>query len=147
MEKMFLEAQRVLNTNGIMIITEVLPSTIRDAIWYSKLSKSLCERYCKLFPTVDQYLNMFEKHAFKCVAKFNILGIDNYANYTDPYGPLKKEWRKGVSLFAVATEQEICDIEEYVRGMIEDGTMTKFVKEHERTLETGLLTIFLCVSV
>ena len=145
-EKTLNEAKRVMASNGILFITEVLPSTIRDALWYSQLNQELCDRYCKHFPTVSQYLNMLETAAYKCVSKFNILGIDNYDNYIDPEGPLKKEWRKGVSFFTVATEDEINDIENKVREMNEAGTIAHYIKEHERIFEIGLLTILTCVS-
>ena len=146
MEVMFADAKRVLLPKGIMIITEVLPSTIRKGIWYSQLSLSLCERFCKLFPTTEQYIEMFEKYAFNCVTKFNALGTELVENHKDPEGPLKKDWRKGVSLFSFATEKEIHDIEQFVQEMNNDGTIFKYIKEHDRTLEMGFLTVFVCIS-
>ena len=146
MEVMFAEAKRVLHPKGIMIITEVLPATIRRNVWYCQLSQSLSDRYCKLFPTTEQYIEMFEKYAFNCVTKFNALGTELVKYYDDPEGPLKKDWRKGVSFFAFATEKEIYDIEQFVQEMNNDGTIFKYIKEHDKTSEMGLLTVFVCIS-
>lgn len=147
MENIFAETKRVLRPKGIMIITEVQPSIIREVIWYSQLNKSLCERYCKLFPSPKQFLTMFGRQGFNCVSKLNVLGADIFKDYFDLEGPLKSEWRRGVSFFGFATEDEIRDIEQTVQKMIEDRTLEQYVKEHDRTLEFGFLTIFACVPL
>ena len=90
---------------------------------------------------------MLETIEYKCVSKFNILGRDNYSDYVDPTGPLRKDWRRGVSLFAAATEEEIKDIEQKVRDMNENGTIAEYIKEHERVFEIGLMTILACILV
>ena len=146
-EEMLGEARRVLVPKGIMIITEVLPSAVKEAIWYCQLSDSLCDRFSKLFPSVKQYLSMFDKYSFKCIAKFNCLGRDLQEKYYDPGGPLKEEWRNGVSLFAFATEQEIEEIKLYVQKINENETILEFMKKHDRLLEMGLLTILVSVSL
>ena len=147
MEVMFNEAKRVLNTGGLMIITEVLPSTLRESLWYCQLNASLCERVCKLFPSIKQYLSMFDKYKFQCVTKLNILGSELLTLYKDPSGPLDEEWRKSDSMYGMATEQEISDIEEYVKQMIEDKTISQYIKIHDRTLEIGFLTLLVCRSL
>ena len=129
-----------------MFIIAVLPSSFKESIWYSQLNHSLTDRFCKRFPSAEQYLAMFEKYGFNCVSKSNILGFDSLDNYTDPDGPLKEEWRNGASYFALATEQELNDIKLFVQSEKDKGTMTKFIKEHDRSLEMGSLTIFTCVA-
>ena len=141
------EAKRVMTSKGTLFIIEVLPSTIRDALWYGQLNKELSDRYCKHFPTAEKYLNMLETIQYKCVSKFNILGRDNYSDYVDPTGPLRKDWRRGVSLFAAATEEEIKDIEQKVRDMNKNGTVAEYIKERERVFEIGLLTVLACILV
>ena len=143
---MFNEAKRVTAQGGVLFVIEILPSTIKNALWYSQLNKELIDRYCKYFPNVGQYLKMLETVEYNCVSKFNTLGLDSYRNYIDPEGPLRKDWRKGVSLFAAATEEEIKDIENKVRDMNEAGTIAQYIKEHEKIFEIGLLTILTCVK-
>ena len=146
-EEMLGETRRVLGPGGIMIIAEVLPTAVKEAIWYCQLSDSLCERFSKLYPSVKQYLNMFNKYSFKCIAKFNCLGHELQEKYYDPEGPLKEEWRSGSSLFAFATEQEIEEIKLHVQKMKENGTIMEYMMKHDRSLETGLLTILVCISL
>ena len=90
---------------------------------------------------------MYEKTGFKCVAKLNLLGSDLMPNYFDPQGPLNEEWRSGVSLYAVTTQEEINEIEQKLKGMIKNGTVEQFInKEHDRTLEIGFSNLTVCVS-
>ena len=147
MEEMFKEAKRVLLPKGIMIITEVLPSTIKEAIWYCQLSQTLCDRFSKLFPSMKQYLDMFDKYGFECASKLSVLGRDLQDSHYDPEGPLKREWRNGISVFAFATEQEIDEIEQIVRKMNDNGTITDYIKEHDRLYQMGFLTILVCVRL
>ena len=146
MEEIFRETKRVLRPKGVMAIITCLP-TGRDAIWYMKLHEKLLDRHCKLFPTVKQFLRMFNKCGFECQTKLNFLGADLWKNYLDPEGPLKKEWRLGDSLFGYATNEEIKEIEDYVRTMKENGTLEKFVEENDKTLEIGVLTLIVCTTV
>ena len=143
---MFREAKRVLRHNGVMIVAESTPPLIKEANWFAQLNLPSCERYCKLYPSVKQYLAMYEKTGFKCVAKLNLLGSDLMPNYYDPQGPLKEEWRSGVSLYAVTTQEEINEIEQKLKGMIKNGTVEQFIKEHDRTLEIGFSNLTVCVS-
>ena len=147
-EKTFVEARRFLHPGGIMVITEVLPSTIRNAIWYTKLNQRLCGKYCGMFPSINQYIEMVSQK-FKCVSKCNILGIANRESYTNPEGPLHRDWRKvnGISFFAMATEEEMQSMEAHVRQMIADGKMTQFVTDHDKTLGTGHLTVLACIAL
>ena len=129
-----------------MFIITLLPSVYKESIWFSQLNHSLTDRFCKRFPSAEQYMAMFVKYGFKCVSKSNILGFDSRDNYMDPDGPLKEEWRNGGSYFALATEQELADIKQFVQLEKDKGTMLKFIKEHDRSLEMGSLTIFTCVA-
>ena len=61
---------------------------------------------------VSRYLPMFDKCGFHCPTKLNILGTELLKDYFGPEGPLKKEWRKCISLYWHASEQEIMEIEQ-----------------------------------
>ena len=145
-EKTFTDARRVLRLDGVMIITEVLPSTIRNAIWYTKLNQRLCDKYCSMFPSMKQYFEMLNQR-FKCVSKYSILGIRNREGYTNPEGPLHSDWRKvnGISFFAMAKEEEIRSMEGQVRRMIAEEKMVQFIKDHDKTSEIGYLTVLVCI--
>ena len=147
MERTLQEANRVLRPNGIMIIGDGLPWSLRNASWIAQLDTSLTERYSKLFPSVEQYNAMFKKCNFKVVSKLSILGSELIKNYYDPEGPLKKEWRDGMSIFGLATDMELRGIEEKVGNMIKEGTMEQFMNDNDKSSQIGFLTILTCISV
>ena len=147
MEQTLQEAKRVLRPNGIMIIGDGLPWSLRHASWIAQLDTSLTERYSKLFPSVEQYDKMFEKCHFKLVSKLSILGSELIKNYYDPEGPLKKEWRDGMSIFGLATDMELRGIEEKVGNMIKEGTMEQFMNDNDKSSQIGFLTILTCISM
>ena len=63
----------MLRPSGMIVITTSLPSTMKDAVWFMQLHKNSTERFCKLFPTVNQYMSMFDNCGFKLVSKLNLL--------------------------------------------------------------------------
>ena len=146
-EEALREAKRVLRPKGVMILVVTLPAQIREAIWFCQLNSSLCERYSKRFPTLEQYMTMFEKCGFRCKTKLSVLGNDMYENYYDPQGPLKTTWRNIESMFGLATDKEIRDIEDSVRKMNENGKMLQFIKEHDRSSELGVFTLLACTAL
>ena len=146
MEATLREANRVLRTNGTMFIADALPTAVTEVPWMSRLDKALTERYSKHFPNLEQYDAMLERSSFKMVSKLTILGSELIKNYYDPEGPLKKEWRDGISAYALATDKEIRDLEMKVRKMNEDDTMMQFIKANDKTSQIGLITILTCLS-
>ena len=146
-EATFRAAKRVLRPQGAMVIASILPTQIQKALWFCQLNYGLCERYIKRVPTLEQYMTMFEKTGFKCVTKISVLGHELYENYFDPEGPLKEEWRKSDSIFGFATEQELQSIIQSVRDMNENGQMVKFIKDHDKSSEMGMIIILACISL
>ena len=149
MEHAFRETKRVLRRGGMMIITGVTPIMLRKSYWYCQLGRqkeALLDRFCKRLPTTDGYLKMFAAHDFNCVSKFNILST-GIRVHDDLEGPLKRGWREGVSFFSFATEEEIQDIEQFTRELIENGKMEQFVQEHDKQYEIGGLFVFACISL
>ena len=83
------------------------------------------------------------------MTKLSVLGHDLYDDtmYSDQEGPLKAEWRKGDSVFGLATEQELENIKDFVREMNNNGKMREFMKEHDKTSELGTIIILACTAV
>ena len=145
LENVFNEAKRTLSSRGVMLILTCLP-TAKDYAWYGKLHEGLFERHVKLFPTIRQYFSIFTRCGFEMRTKLNILGADIINEYYDPEGPLRESWRKGDSIFGYASEDEIRDIEKFVRNMKEDGTLEEFMRRHDKALDVGFITLILCVA-
>ena len=147
MEEAIREARRVLRPNGTMILSVTLPVHIQESIWFCQLNSDLCDRYASRFPSIKQYMAMFEKSGFRCESKLSVLGNSQYGNYFDVEGPLKKSWRNIESMFGMATEKDIRDIEDYVRRMNENGKMAEFIRDHDRSLELGVFSLLACTAI
>ena len=147
MEEAFKEAKRVLRPGGIMVVTEGLPFALRYSLWFTQLHVEATDKWCKLFPTLDQYKAMFDKCGFNIVSKLNTLGLHWLNHYYDPEYPLREEWRSGSSYFGFTTDDEIRQIEEKCRKMIADNTIDDFIKQHDQVSEAGVLTILACKSL
>lgn len=145
-EKTLLEAKRVLRPDGILVVVELLRTTIQESIWYMQLNEGLMKRFSERFLTSEQILSMLEKTGFNSRSKVNILGSDFIKNYWDPVGPLSDDWWKAYAggLLMIAEPGEIEAIKKMVKEKNEDGTMLDFMKQHDRTHEMGFVTIFLC---
>ena len=128
-----------------MIIVTALHSG-KDVVWYTKLHQGLTERYMKNVPAMEQYLCMFNESGFECLTKLNILGSEFLKDYYDAEGQLREAWRKSLSLFGMASDAEIEEIENYVRELREIGKLEEFLKSNDKTLDVGIFTLIVCVS-
>ena len=144
-EELFKSTKRVLRPNGLMVIVTALPS-IKDVEWYLKLSPGLTDRYIKILPNIEQFLTMFETSGFECFAKFNLLGCDWLKHYYNAEFPLRKDLRKGVSWFGMATDNELQEIESTVRNLKEKGKLEEFLKNNDKALDVGVFTVIACAS-
>ena len=75
----------------------------------------------------------------------NPTGDSMYPHYLNPESLLDKDWRQATSLFEVATDTEIKEMESAIIDKQNDGTMELFVKENDHTHNRGLVTIFACL--
>lgn len=143
------DARRILKNKGVLIISTTLSSTIRESIWFLQLQANIREKLIKTYPSVDQYIEFFHKHGFRCVTAMNLLnatGVDIYPNYLDPESILDEEWRQATSIFGIATDTEIKEMESVVLDKKKDGTMEVFVHANDHTHKRGLVTLFACIS-
>ena len=62
-------------------------------------------------------------------------------NYFDPENPLIAEWRQATSLFEVATDEEIQEMEEFLLNKKRDGTLKRFMKHHDNSQERAHVCI------
>ena len=65
----------------------------------------------------------------------------------DAEGPLDEAWRTGTSDFCLASRDEIAKIEQIITDLKMNGSLEEFVKDHDRTGELGVFTMYACISV
>ena len=106
------------------------------------------KKIAKTYLSVNQYIDFFDKHGFRCVTAMNLLnatGVHIYPNYLDPESILDKNWQKATSLFDIASGTMIKKMESAVLDKKKDGTLESFVKENDHSHKRVLVTLFACI--
>ena len=96
---------------------------------------------------MEQFLSMFDSCGFKCLTKVNLLGSEFLNDYYDAEGPLKEYWRKGISMYGVASSEELRETESTLRDLKDKGKLEDFMMENDRTCDVGVFTLIVCVPV
>lgn len=143
------DTSRILKKDGLLILSNGLPSTLRESVWFLHLQSQIKEKLAKRQMSVDKIMDVFPNHGFRCVVGLNLLtigGSNIYPRYLDQESPLSIEWRKATSMFEVASDQEIKVMEKTLLEMKQKGTLKQFIKENDHTSERGLICIFAFLS-
>ena len=148
-QKALLEAKRVLSPHGVLIISTCLPVIIEEAFWFTQIHQYYKEKVASPLLSVEEYLAIFDRTGFECVAAMNLLATkmpSMFRNYFDSDGPLKAEWRIGTSMFESYGDQLLNEMETSFLKLKEQGKLKKFMEDHDRTAEIGMVTVFACVA-
>lgn len=146
METVLHNTKKILRPKGVLVITTGLPSTIKESIWYTQLHQPIADKLAKYFPSTREWLDLFIKCGFECVSAMNFLKSDK-VNHFDHEGPLREEWLLGTCVYASADDQEKKALDQTIMELKEKGLLKQFMDEHDRTLEMGMTTLFVCISV
>lgn len=144
LEETLRNTKRILRPKGLLVITGPLPAIERESNWFAQLSLELTDTLFQVAPTLEQYLDLFARCGFNCVAAVNLLSKATpciMKNYFDSEGPLKRDWRIGTCFYDNVSEKEI------ERILSDKGSLKTFMLEHDRSTEFGILTLLVCVSV
>lgn len=149
LEQTLTDAKRILRQRGVLILSTVLSTTVRESIWYLQCQSEIKEKLAKTHLSVHQYMNMFDKHGFQCETAINLLtaaGANIYLNHSDPESILDEDWRQASSMFGIATDAETEEIISAIYDKKENGTLEEFVRENDHTNKRGFVTLFACMS-
>lgn len=149
LEQALTGTHRVLKEDGVLLIMTDLSSTVRESLWFLQAHVGIREKIAQTYMPVQQYISLFQMHNFKCVSAVNLLTAtgDNFLNdYFDPEGPLKDEWRRATSVFDIATDEEIKEMEGFLLDKKRKGTLEKFMIEHNHTQDRGYGTLFAYIA-
>ncbi|XP_053387370.1 uncharacterized protein LOC123542530 [Mercenaria mercenaria] len=142
------ESVRILEPDGLIIVSTVLSTTLSRVLWFSQLNMELTNRFnATILPSVEQFEKMFEDAGIKCIQKLNILGSDLYKSYYNLNGPLDESWRKPSAYWSFATTEEVATAVQKVKVLKDKGEYEQWVKEHDHTKSSGVLTIFFCTPL
>ena len=121
------EPKRVLRPRGVLIISTPLPIHLTH-VWFIKLFHDICKKALPNLLSTEEYLELFTKSGFECVAGMKLLGKATPSLFKNHFDP--EEWRLGTCLFGndVTTER--------LRQRI-GGSLQKFMADHDQTSSTG----------
>ena len=145
METVLRNTKRILRPKGVLVIMTGLPSIIKESIWYAQLYHPIAHKLAKYCPSTGEWLDMFAKCGFECVSAMNFL-FSQKVNHFDPTGPLREDWKLGSCVFTVANDEEKKALDQNIKRLSEQERLESFMNEHDRTLEMGFATLFVCVS-
>ena len=147
-EQTLMEANRVMTDDGLLAVVSILSYGAKESVWWLRLLPQLTKRALTKFPTIEEWERIFSRSQFRCVSKLAILGPEVFGDfYLDAEGPLKKEWRNANSYFALATDNEINEVEEKINTMKNDGTLEQWIKANDKTNEMGTVCVLICKRV
>ncbi|XP_045196957.2 ubiquinone/menaquinone biosynthesis C-methyltransferase UbiE-like [Mercenaria mercenaria] len=139
------ESRRVLLPNGVVVVSTMLPSAFSKVMWFSQINEKLTERFIEnILPSAEQFEKMFKDAGIRCIQKMNILGSDIYKSYYDIDGPLDEAWRRTSSYWTFATDGELDEVVQKVKDLKEKGQLENWVKKHDHSDTSGILTIYIC---
>lgn len=145
LRKFIQEAYRVLRPNGILIINTCSHRQQKDGYWWADLIPEAIQRVIKKFPPISVIEALYREIGFseinRIVPYYSVL---QGANYLDPKGPLKKEWRSGDSTWALATDSELSRAINRVKGMNRNKSISAYLKLREDLRKKTGQTTLIC---
>ncbi len=136
------ELARVMRPDGVLVINICSTAQLDDGWWYRELFANAYQRCKQRHIPLPVLTTLLAECGFS--HRGNIVPTDAVFqgdSYWDGTGPLKKEWRDGDSVFALATEQELEQACAQIRQLEQAGTLADYVaKQDVRRREIGQVT-------
>jgi len=131
-EQALREAYRALRLGGLVVIQTISQRQLRDGFWYFDLipeaAQKLADRYLHIPDLVTRLTVMgFEYNGSIAPIDATFQGNAHF----DTDGPFKPEWRAGVSVWPLATKNELKSALDRLRRMKEYGTFEEYFRKRE----------------
>jgi len=139
------EAHRVLRPGGLLIVNCTSHKQLRDGYWYMHLiPKAIRTLYNRCIPA-EKLEAMLSEIGFAFEGRFVPMdGVLQGAAYFDAEGPLKPEWRKAESSWALAPEVEIAAAVAKIRELRENDDLDAYLAEYDgKRRQVGQTTFFM----
>ena len=126
------ELARVLRPGGVCVINSCSHTQIEQGFWpYQLIPAARALMLRRLMPLAELEAALDE---FGVAARGRFVPVDAVlqgADYLDPRGPLRAEWRAGDSIWALVAEEELAAVETRLRELDERGGLAAYVAEHD----------------
>lgn len=127
------EAHRVLRPGGLVVINACSHEQLRAGYWYYQLIPSALASVLQRCAPSERLIAALRAVGFafhdRIVAHEAVM---QGPAYFDGEGPLDPAWRKGDSIWSLATSSEIGNAERRIRDLAAVGGLQAFVAEHDR---------------
>ena len=143
------EAHRVLRSGGVVIVNCTSHEQLRHGYWYLHLIPTALRALYNRCIGAAKLEAMLSEIGFALEGRFVPLdGVLQGAAYFHAEGPLKPEWRKAESSWALAPEQEIASAEAEIRELLKSGELDTYLAEHDaKRRQVGQTTYFVARKV
>ena len=127
------EAYRVLSPQGLLVITTTFPHQMRS-YWYRPLVPHAIEKMCQRLPEHAHFTQLLNLAEFKEMETSALLDEMVLAPeiYLDPEGPLDPAYRQGASVFALASKDELANMEKFINQAKKQGRLKDFLQENDK---------------
>ena len=149
-EKVLVEARRVVKPDGVLAISSSAPPRSYETIWFVHLNPDIASRHLKQYPHDRKWHEIFRKCGFYCSNYIhNNANIPEQTMKTllDPEGPLRKEWRDCNSYWASATSNDLKVVEDKIQELKASGRLEQFVETHNTCKEFFVTSLLLAKPV
>jgi SAM-dependent methyltransferase len=126
------EFARVLRPGGVLVINTCSPLQIEQGFWPAHLiANAVAEIIGRLMP-----LDALERASIECgiEPRGRFVPTDAVvqgADYFDPRGPLREQWRAGDSIWALVDQAGLAEVEGTLRELDARGELEAYVARHD----------------
>jgi SAM-dependent methyltransferase len=126
------ELARVLRPGGVLVINSCSHTQIEDGFWpYHLIPDARAAVIRRLMP-LDQLEAALEGSGMTPKGRF--VPVDTVlqgADYFDPRGPLRADWRAGDSIWALAMPRELASVTHRLHELDDQGKLDAYVACHD----------------
>ncbi len=146
--RVFTEFARVLKPGGVLTVNTCSHRQIEHAYWPYHLIPKAVEELLRRFMPLEQIEAALAEKGLRPRGRFvPVDAILQGADYLDPRGPLRREWRAGDSIWALVGEDELGYVERTLRDLEARDALDGYVAEHDAPRpHLGQITILYAVK-
>ena len=139
------ELFRVLRPGGVAVINLCSHEQLTQGFWYVDLVPEALQAVLRRCIPMEQFIAILDGCGFQFDGR--IVPLDAVMQgeaYFNRLGPLDPEWRRGDSLWALATPEQINQAEEHIRSLRDQEQLeTYFLTKDARRQQIGQITFCL----
>ncbi len=142
------EAWRVLRPGGRVVVNLCSHEQLSDGYWYYDLIPAARRAAMTRCVTAGRLAAILRGLGFvELEQRAPLDGVMQGPDYFRGEGPLDPDWRRGDSIWALASPEELAAAEAQVRALAESGALAAYVAEHDaKRPAVGQFTFFTAVK-